>query len=84
MRELDESFDKLGKLRLCTFPDTTRLLGNQIDQKMAEEIKSYDIDVKASEKPGEMKTWKKKLLRNPLIQRIAYFFYERFFKIINA
>ena len=84
MRELDESVDKLGKLRLCTFPDTTRLLGNFVDQQMAEEIKSYAIDVKVSEKNREMKAWKKKLLKNPLIQKIAYFFYERFFKIINA
>ena len=84
MRELDQSIDDLGKLRLCTYPDTTRLLGNLIDEKMEAEIQSYGIDINASKNADETATWKTKLMLNPLIQKIAYFFYERLFKIINA
>lgn len=84
MRELDGAIDGLGKLRLSTSPATTRLLGNLIDAQMAQEIRPYGIHIQASEGPGEIAGWKKSLLRTPLVQKIAYFFYERLFKIINT
>jgi len=84
MRDLDLAIDNLGLLRLCTTPPTLRLLGNQIDRAAAEIIRQYGIDVKASQKSVKKVGWKVKFYRLPLVQKIAYFLYERLFKIINA
>ncbi len=85
MRDLDVTIDKLGMLRLCTTPPTLRLLGNQIDESAAAIIRDYGVDVQAAaaEKqsaPG----WKARVARIPLVRKIAYWLYERMFKIINA
>lgn len=85
MRDLDVTIDKLGMLRLCTTPPTLRLLGNQIDESAAAVIQEYGVNVQAAaaEKqaaPG----WKAKIARIPLVRKIAYWLYERMFKIINA
>lgn len=84
MRELDRAVDERGYLRLCTHPHTIRLLGNQIDEEAADEIRYFGIEVAGAEKPEMLPAWKKRIYRHPLIQKIAYFFYERLFKIINA
>ena len=84
MRDLDVAIDELGLLRLCTTPPTIRLLGNQIDEKSASLIRQYDVDVRAVSGIKSASGWKKKLSRHPLVQKVAYFFYERLFKIINA
>ncbi len=84
MRDLDKAIDDLNFLRLCTTPATIRLLGNQINEKGAEMIRSYGLDVQASKNIKKLPEWKTKLYRLPFIQKIAYFFYERLFKIINA
>lgn len=84
MRDLDRAVDDLGLLRLCTTPATIRLLGNQINEEGAEMIRQHGINVEAVEAGRKPNGWKAKFLRLPLIQKIAYFFYERLFKIINA
>jgi len=84
MRDLDLAIDGLNLLRLCTAPATIRLLGNQINEKGASMIREYGIQVDAARQRQTTAGWKTKLFRRPLIQKIAYFFYERLFKIINA
>ena len=84
MRDLDESIDKLGLLRLCTTPPTLRLLGNQIDEKAAQIIRQYGVDVQAAKKEEQAGGLKAKFYRFRLVQKIAYWLYERMFKIINA
>jgi len=84
MRDLDRSVDELGYLRLCTHPQTIRLLGNLIDEEAAEQIRKFDIKAVGVEKTETLPAWKRKFYRHPLVQKIAYFFYERLFKIINA
>lgn len=84
MRDLDIAIDALGLLRLCTTPPTIRLLGNQIDEQSAAELRKYGVDVAGASAGKEMVGWKKKIFRLPLVQKIAYFFYERLFRIINS
>jgi glycosyltransferase involved in cell wall biosynthesis len=84
MRELDIAIDRLGLLRLCTTPPTLRLLGNLIDDAAAEVLRKSGVIVKSTEKKEEAVGWKKKFFRGKLIQKVAYFFYERLFKIINS
>ena len=84
MRDLDIAIDRLDLLRVCTTPATIRLLGNQINEKSARMIREYGISVQAAEPEKALAGWKVKLFRNPIIQKIAYFFYERLFRIINA
>jgi len=85
MRALDRKIDELGYLRVCTTPATLRLLGNQINQKSTQIIRGYGIDVQqVKSEQNEKASWKARFLRAPLIQKIAYFFYERLFKIINT
>lgn len=84
MRNLDIAIDELGLLRLCTTPPTIRLLGNQIDEQSASELRAYGVDVAGVQETKVVIGWKKKFFRLPLIQKIVYFFYERLFRIINA
>jgi glycosyltransferase involved in cell wall biosynthesis len=84
MRDLDVAIDHLNLLRLCTTPPTIRLLGNQIDEKSADELREYGVEVRGVRRTADKASWKKKILRLPVIQKIAYYFYERLFRIINA
>jgi len=84
MRELDAAIDNLGFLRLSTTPVTVRLLGNRINEKSAQFIRKFDIDVKGVVDDKPMAAWKIKLFRSSPVQKLAYFFYQRLFKIINA
>ena len=84
MRDLDVAIDNLGLLRLCTTPPTIRLLGNQIDERSAAELLKHGVEVEGAKTGREMAGWQRKLFRMPLVQKIAYFFYERLFRIINA
>lgn len=84
MRELDIAIDDLGLLRLCTTPAAVRLLGNQINQEGAQFIRDFEIDVEAIEESAPPKNWLMKIYQIPIIKKIAYFFYQRLFKIINA
>jgi len=84
MRELDIAIDALKMLRVCTTPATIRLLGNQINQEGAEFIREFGLDIKGVEESTQMANWVVKFFRIPVIRKIAYFFYQRLFKIINA
>jgi len=84
MRELDIMIDQLKMLRLCTTPATVRLLGNKINQEGAEFIREFEIDIEGVESSTQMASWAVKLFQIPIIKKIAYFFYQRLFKIINA
>lgn len=86
MRDLDVAIDKLGLLRLCTHPPVLRLLGNQIDAAAAKIIAQYGVDVQAasSKQPKEVKGWKARLYRLPIVRKLAYAIYERMFRIIHA
>jgi len=84
MRELDTTIDQLKMLRLCTTPATVRLLGNKINQEGAEFIREFGIDIEGVESSTQMASWAVKLFQIPTIKKIAYFFYQRLFKIINA
>lgn len=84
MRELDITIDQLKMLRLCTTPATVRLLGNKINQEGAEFIREFGIDIEGVEASTQMASWTVKLFQIPMIKKIAYFFYQRLFKIINA
>lgn len=84
MRDLDVAIDDLGLLRVCTTPATIRLLGNQINTEGAAFIREYGIDIDGVSQKKQIAGWKVKFFRLPIIQKIAYFFYQRLFKIINA
>lgn len=84
MRDLDIAIDDLGLLRLCTTPPTVRLLGNLIDQESAKALEELGLPVDAVQTEKETAGWKQRIYRRPLVKKIAYFFYERLFKIINA
>jgi hypothetical protein len=84
MRELDASIDQLGLLRLSTTPVTVRLLGNRINEKSAQFIRPYGIEVEGVVEEKPMASWKVRFFRSSPIQKLAYFFYQRLFKVINA
>jgi len=84
MRELDLQVDLMGYLRLCTHPATIRLLGNVINPEMAEQINQYGFSVTPSEVESQSMSLKTRIMRLPIIKRIAYFLYNRLFKVINA
>lgn len=84
MRDLDIAIDDQGLLRLCTTPPTIRLLGNQIDERSAAELRQYGVKIEGVRTEGELPNWKKQLYKIPLVRKAAYFFYERLFRIINA
>ena len=84
MRELDIAIDEQKFLRVSTTPATVRLLGNKINQEGAEFIREFDINIEGVDESPKMAKWIVKLFRIPFIRKIAYFFYQRLFKIINA
>lgn len=84
MRELDLQIDLMGYMRLCTNPPTIRLLGNLINPEMAEEIMQYGFTVEASKYTQSTPRMSTRLLRSPIVRKIAYSLYNRLFKIINA
>ena len=83
MRELDASVDGMGMLRLSTTQPVTRLLGNMIDTNAAEEIRKYGLEISGVDVPEVGPVGLRKIYKNAMIQKIAYFIYERLFKIIN-
>jgi glycosyltransferase involved in cell wall biosynthesis len=84
MRELDIAIDDLKMLRVCTTPATVCLLGNKINQEGAEFIREFGIGIEGVEESSHMVNWAVRFFRIPIIRKIAYFFYQRLFKIINA
>ena len=83
MRELDVAVDNLGLLRLCTTPATVRLLGNQINQEGAQFISNFDIDIEPVEGSKQPRGLMKRIYQLTIVKKIAYFFYQRLFKIVN-
>ncbi len=81
MRDLDVAIDNLGYLRLCITPEVIKLLGNLIDERAAAMIKEFGIQIEAEQihLPGDTG-----LLKIPVVKKLAYFLYERLFRIINA
>ena len=48
-------------------------------------IRQYGVEVQAAAAEKKAASgWKTKIARNRLVQKIAYWLYERMFKIINA
>jgi len=84
MHEFDIAIDELKMLRVCTTPATVRLLGNQINQEGAEFIREFGINIESAEESTQMANWVVKFFQIPIIKKIAYSFYQRLFKIINA
>lgn len=84
MRELDLQVDLMGYLRLCTHPATIRLLGNVIDPEMAKQISEYGFSITPSDVKVPKRTLGARIMRLPFVQRVAYFLYNRLFKVINA
>lgn len=84
MRELDLQVDLMGYLRLCTHPATIRLLGNVIDPEMAKQISAYGFSITPTDVKVQKRTLRARIMRLPFVQRVAYFLYNRLFKIINA
>lgn len=84
MRDLDVRIDQLGYLRLCTHPSTLRLLGNQINEDAAREYKAMGFSVEGNREVISKTTLLTRVYRSAPVQKIAYFFYNRLFKIINA
>ncbi len=84
MRDLDVRIDQLGFLRLCTYPSTLRLLGNQINEEAANLYRAQGFDVTGSQLIEEKVSPLARLYRWTPVRKVAYFFYNRLFKIINA
>ncbi|RJQ39550.1 MAG: hypothetical protein C4545_10005, partial [Anaerolineaceae bacterium] len=59
-------------------------LGNVINPEMAEQINQYGFSVTPSEVESQSMSLKTRIMRLPIIKRIAYFLYNRLFKVINA
>jgi Glycosyl transferase family 2 len=89
MSVLDKKVDDLGYLRLSTRQQTVRLLGNSLNAEMAAEVAQLGLEVKSASgrsgrrpfsKPTSLGT---RLARLPGVQRVARFFYNRLYDLIN-
>jgi glycosyltransferase involved in cell wall biosynthesis len=84
MIELEENIDRLGYLRLSTPESVTRLLGNVISPENAAEAKRLGLMAK----DGTQKTLKtspvQRMMRIPLIKRLALGIYNRLHILINS
>ena len=83
MRQLDAKVDGMGLLRLSTVEPATRLLGNLVDPKSAVVIRGYGIKMDGVDTTKEPSGWRKKFYKIPLVQKVAYFLYERLFRVIH-
>jgi hypothetical protein len=84
MIELEENIDRLGYLRLSTPEPVTRLLGNVISPENAAEAKRLGMMAKN----GTQKTLHtgpiQRIMRIPLIKRLALGIYNRLHILINS
>lgn len=83
MRELDETIDRLGYLRLSTPFPVTRLIGNMISEEMAAEARTYGINISAPSK-YMVSPLQTRIYRSRIVQAIARKIYNELFKIINT
>lgn len=84
MIELENAVDRLGYLRLSTWTQTTRLLGNVISPENAEAASRLGLMASAGKgipaAPGRAKT----LMRVPLVRRVIQALYNRLHGMINT
>ncbi len=85
MVEMDLTIDRLGYLRLCTGPQTVRLMGNVLDPEvlaLAEQCGIRPQANRAASRPasGLMNT----LYRLPVGKRLIHGLYNQLYKVINS
>jgi len=83
MRELDESYDQMGYLRLNTTEPVTRLLGNVISIENSETARQFGIDIQHIQ-VGITTYGSSKLTKIPLINGILRKIYRWLFRVINS
>ena len=83
MRELEEEIDRLGYLRLSTRHPVTRLLGNVISPKMAEEARGYGLDVEGV-RLREKSALRQRIYDLKLTQKIAWRLYNLSYDVITS
>ena len=84
MRELDDTVDKLGYLRLNTPFPVTRLLGNTLSEENAVECRQIGLDTLGTPQAVKPATPIQKLGRIPLVNGVARRIYNWLYKLINA
>lgn len=84
MVELEEKIDRMGYLRLSTLQPVTRLLGNVISDKMAQEAKIHGLALSGAAIVAPRLKGAQKLYRIPWVRRIAQAIYNRMYKILNS
>ncbi len=84
MIELENSVDQLGYLRLSTYTPVTRLLGNVISPENAAEAKRLGLRVEAGATPKTPSGSVSRVMRIPIIKRLALVLYNRLHILINS
>ncbi len=84
MIELENSVDQRGYLRLSTYTPVTRLLGNVISPENAAEAKRLGLSAEAGAVSLSSHHSKNRMMRNPLIKRLALGLYNRLHILINS
>lgn len=81
VRELEETIDRMGYLRLSTCQPVTHLLGNIISTENAAEARRMGLSARRGvvHQPGS-----KRLSRNPIVHRLALAVYNRLHTILNS
>lgn len=83
MRELDDTVDRLGYLRLNTPQPVTRLLGNVLSEENAAEARSLGLQAQAV-MPARSTGLSQKLGGIPLVNGLARKAYRWLYKVINS
>jgi hypothetical protein len=81
VRELEETIDQLGYLRLSTFQPVTHLLGNVISAENAAEAARMGLAVKSGVVHRPVGS---RLSRLPIVRRLALAVYNRLHAVVNS
>ena len=84
MIELENTIDRMGYLRLSTFAQRTRLLGNVISPENAAEASRLGLGAQAGKAAGAPTGLVKSLMRLPLVRRMVQGLYNRLHGMINT
>jgi glycosyltransferase involved in cell wall biosynthesis len=84
MIELEENIDRMGYLRLSTPEPVTRLLGNVISPENAAEAGRLGLMSEFGTQKAPKTSPTKRLMRIPLIKRLALGIYNRLHILINS
>jgi glycosyltransferase involved in cell wall biosynthesis len=84
MIELEENIDQMGYLRLSTPEPVTRLLGNVISPENAAEATRLGLMAIFSSQKTSKTSISQRMMRNPLIKRLALGIYNRLHILINS